>query len=193
VKDFRVNVRVTNANIQRSIEGMGYTSIPKWCEDFNYQYATLNQYISLKLSPIGIDGSIKGSAQKLCDLLGESFDELFSEHQRDALKTNRASVDVSFDDLMPMLTSDGTELLEAVYTNEKNEALRKTLNTLTPREAEVLRLRNGVDRRDELTLLATANTLGITQERARQIEGRALRKMRGPDRSQRIKQFVEEA
>jgi RNA polymerase primary sigma factor len=92
-----------------------------------------------------------------------------------------------------MLTSDGTELLEAVYTREKNEAIRKTLNTLTPREAEVLRLRNGVDRRDELTLSDTAKTLGITQSRVRQIESQALRKMRGPDRSQRIKQFVEEA
>jgi RNA polymerase sigma factor (sigma-70 family) len=191
MKDFRVNIRVTNANIQRSIEGMGYASIPKWCEDFGYNYSTLNGYIALKISPLDKYGNIKQSAEQLCNLLGESFDSIFSEHQRDALKTNRASVDVSFDEIVPMLTSDGSELLDVVYAKEKNAALHKGLGTLTPRERDVLLLRNNIDTGEEKTLEAVADTLGVSRERVRQLEQTALRKMRHPDRADYLRPFLD--
>lgn len=179
-KDFRINVRVTNANIQRSIEGIGYDSVPKWCREFGYPYTTLVTYISLKKAPVGKDGEILPSAQRLCDLLGESFDSLFSEHQRDALATNKASIDVSFEDIAPMLTSDGSELLEHVFEKEKSQAVSKALDALPARRAAVLRMRYGVDGNsgDPMTLHEIADSLGVGTERVRQLQLDAERKLR---------------
>ena len=192
MNDFRINVRVTNANIQRSIEGMGYASMPKWCEAFNYPYGTLNAYVALKLSPLGVNGDPKPSAMKLCELLGESFGEMFSEHQLDALPTNRASVEVSFEQIASLLESDGSELLEAVYETQKRAIVRKTLETLPPRTAEVLQRRFGLDARDDgLTLSAVGEQMGITTERVRQLECVALRKLREPRRAENLLTLVD--
>ena len=191
MKDFRVNVRVTNANIQRSIEGMGYMSMPKWCADFDYSYSTLHSFISLKNSPIAVDGSIKPTAQNLCDKLGESFDNLFSEHQRDALATNRASVDVSFDEMIPMLQSDGNELLEHVFEQEKNAKVRMVLNTLTPREAYIISARYGIDAPDPITREALGEMYGVNGNRIMQIENKAVRKLQHPNRANLLKKVME--
>lgn len=180
MKDFRVTIRVTNANIQRSIEGMGYMSIPKWCEAFKYPYGTLNSFINLRLSPISKKGGPTPSAKKLCDLLGESFDEIFSEHQLDPISKNRASVDVSFEQIERMITSDGAELLDAVFDRQKKVAVLSAVDQLNPKRAEVIRLRFGLSGEDEATLVQTSEKIGVTRERIRQIEAIALRNLRNP-------------
>lgn len=192
-KDFRVNVRVTNANIQRSIEGMGYSSMPKWCQDFGYPYGTLNSYINMTVSPLDKDGNIKMTAGRLCDLLGESFDNIFSEHQRDALATNKASIDVSFDQIQPMLTSDGTELLEHVFDKEKTQAIYKALASLTPSQRDVLVTRFGLGAVEEQSLAKIAELRGVSVERIRQIESHSLRLMRRPCQADELREFFEES
>ena len=166
-------------------------SMPKWCADFDYSYSTLHSFISLKNSPIAVDGSIKPTAQNLCDKLGESFDNLFSEHQRDALATNRASVDVSFDEMIPMLQSDGNELLEHVFEQEKNATVRRVVKTLTPREARIISMRHGIDDADPMTLEAIGEAYGVSRMRILQIENKAVRKLQHPNRANLLKKVME--
>lgn len=71
------------------------------------------------------------------------------------------------------------------------EQLEDVLETLTPREEKVLRLRFGLDDGRPRTLEEVGQVFGVTRERIRQIEAKALRKLRHPSRSKRLKDFLE--
>lgn len=71
------------------------------------------------------------------------------------------------------------------------EQLEEVLDTLTEREEHVLRLRFGLDDGRTRTLEEVGQVFGVTRERIRQIEAKALRKLRHPSRSKRLKDFLE--
>ncbi len=71
------------------------------------------------------------------------------------------------------------------------EQLEDVLDTLTPREEKVLRLRFGLDDGHSRTLEEVGQVFGVTRERIRQIEAKALRKLRHPMRSKRLKDYLE--
>ena len=71
------------------------------------------------------------------------------------------------------------------------EQLMEVLDTLTPREEKVLRLRFGLDDGKARTLEEVGREFNVTRERIRQIEAKALRKLRHPSRSRRLKDFLE--
>ena len=80
---------------------------------------------------------------------------------------------------------------EAVAVTLLKEQLMDVLNSLTPREAKVLRLRYGLDDGKARTLEEVGKEFNVTRERIRQIEAKALRKLRHPSRSKRLKDFLE--
>ena len=80
---------------------------------------------------------------------------------------------------------------EAVLSRDLGEQLEKLLATLTPREETVLRMRFGVGRATDHTLEEVGRDFSVTRERIRQIEAQALRKLRAPSRSKRIRAFVD--
>jgi len=71
------------------------------------------------------------------------------------------------------------------------EQTRKVLATLTPREEKVLRMRFGIGERADHTLEEVGQDFTVTRERIRQIEAKALRKLRHPTRSRKLKSFIE--
>ena len=71
------------------------------------------------------------------------------------------------------------------------EQLISVLDTLTPREEKVLRLRYGIDDGRPRTLEEVGKEFNVTRERIRQIEAKALRKLRHPSRSKRLKDFLD--
>jgi RNA polymerase primary sigma factor len=80
---------------------------------------------------------------------------------------------------------------EAVISVNLAEQTRKVLATLTPREEKVLRMRFGIGEKSDHTLEEVGQDFEVTRERIRQIEAKALRKLRHPSRSKRLKAFVE--
>jgi RNA polymerase primary sigma factor len=81
---------------------------------------------------------------------------------------------------------------DAVIHSNLAEQTRRVLATLPPREARVLRMRFGIDERSNHTLEEVGNDFDVTRERVRQIEAKALRKLRHPSRSRVLKTFIEE-
>ncbi len=80
---------------------------------------------------------------------------------------------------------------DAVISRDLGDQLEKLLATLTPREEKVLRMRFGIGRATDHTLEEVGRDFSVTRERIRQIEAQALRKLRAPSRSKRIRSFVE--
>lgn len=80
--------------------------------------------------------------------------------------------------------------MQNAYQSLLKEKLEEILSTLTPREARVLRLRFGLDDGTIYTLEEVGRKFGLTRERIRQIEGRALRQLRHPTRARQLKDYL---
>ena len=80
---------------------------------------------------------------------------------------------------------------ERVINSNLGDQTRKVLATLTPREERVLRMRFGIGEASDHTLEEVGQDFDVTRERIRQIEAKALRKLRHPNRSRRLRSFVE--
>ncbi len=78
----------------------------------------------------------------------------------------------------------------ALYTSMHN-VVKEVLDSLTPREAKVLRMRCGIEMSTDYTLEEVGKQFGVTRERIRQIEAKALRKLRHPSRADKLKSFLE--
>jgi RNA polymerase primary sigma factor len=79
----------------------------------------------------------------------------------------------------------------AMYASLR-EVTKEVLDTLTPREAKVLRMRFGIEMNTDHTLEEVGKQFDVTRERIRQIEAKALRKLRHPSRSERLKSFLDQ-
>jgi RNA polymerase primary sigma factor len=80
---------------------------------------------------------------------------------------------------------------EAVISANLSEQTRKVLASLTPREEKVLRMRFGIGEKYDHTLEEVGQDFDVTRERIRQIEAKALRKLRHPSRAKKLKSFLE--
>jgi RNA polymerase primary sigma factor len=81
--------------------------------------------------------------------------------------------------------------MQSAYTNLLREKIEEVLATLPPREARILRLRFGLDNGRTYTLEEVGKKFGLTRERIRQIEGKALSRLRHPRRARQLKDYVQ--
>ncbi|PLX98001.1 MAG: RNA polymerase sigma factor RpoD [Desulfuromonas sp.] len=81
--------------------------------------------------------------------------------------------------------------VEAVIKTNLSDQTAKVLSSLTPREEKVLRMRFGIGEKSDHTLEEVGQDFNVTRERIRQIEAKALRKLRHPSRAKRLKSFIE--
>ena len=81
--------------------------------------------------------------------------------------------------------------VDSATAESLREATLEILETLTPREAKVLRMRFGIEMNTDHTLEEVGKQFDVTRERIRQIEAKALRKLRHPARSEKLKSFLE--
>lgn len=99
------------------------------------------------------------------------------------------SNDASIKDLIEH--EDSFSLSDSVASTDLKEKIREILKTLTPREEKVLKMRFGIDVASEHTLEEVGKDFSVTRERIRQIEVKALRKLKHPSRSKKLLAFFE--
>jgi len=81
--------------------------------------------------------------------------------------------------------------VDAAVYGSLRDATKEVLDSLTPREAKVLRMRFGIEMNTDHTLEEVGKQFDVTRERIRQIEAKALRKLRHPSRSERLRSFLD--
>lgn len=92
--------------------------------------------------------------------------------------------------LSDMIIDTNINIGDFLEKKELSDILKEAIETLTPEEKQVIMVRFGFNGASEMTLQEVGDALGLTRERVRQIEARALRKMRRPQRSGNIKDFL---
>jgi RNA polymerase primary sigma factor len=81
--------------------------------------------------------------------------------------------------------------VEAVVSRNLADYTKKVISTLTPREERIIRMRFGIGEEKDHTLEEVGQDFHVTRERIRQIEAKAMRKLRHPSRSKKLKVFIE--
>jgi RNA polymerase primary sigma factor len=96
------------------------------------------------------------------------------------------------DSELGMFVEDETTPLPSQTTYQKllSEKIEEVLASLTPREARILRLRFGLENGRSYTLEEVGEKFGLTRERIRQIEGKALRRLRHPMRARQLREYL---
>ena len=85
----------------------------------------------------------------------------------------------------------GVSPSDAVIEINLKKHMASVLKTLTPREEKIIKMRFGLEDGNEHTLEEVGQTFAVTRERIRQIEGKALRKLRHPTRSHKLRTFLD--
>jgi RNA polymerase sigma factor (sigma-70 family) len=172
VKDYRINVTIKNALLLSAIENAGYKSGQRFADMVGISYyGSLMPYVNLTRSPIGEDGLIRDCAWDLCDFLGASPSDLWSDNQLTPLKTNRSSVDMNMNGIRALI-QDGPE--KVTNQEQVKKIIGNALDSLTERQAMVIKKRFF----DELTLDEIAGELKLSRQRIRQIQSKAIRNLK---------------
>ena len=191
----RIELRVKNAELARAREGLGLT-LEKAAGMIGISSNTLCKAENLKAYP---SAEIQ---KKVCDfytnkgyfmLKEEVFPyELSSIKARKMIaekeipKESLVSLSYVNKKLLPVY-----EPLKELYDAEMQEGVLRSLDNLTDREAKILKLRFGLESREPMTLLEVGKKFKITQERVRQTEAKALKKLRHPSNAKRLGELVE--
>jgi DNA-directed RNA polymerase sigma subunit (sigma70/sigma32) len=176
--EYAVKVSVRNALILRRMKALGIKTQAELARLAGLRVMTVSTLVTLKKAPKNkLTGDWVDAAYALSSALQVEPEELWTERQQTmALKRNSYEVDMNEEEVQRLSTDGGVERL--VLDGERTKIITKTLNSLTPREEYVVRRRFF----DEDTLEVIANDLGIQRERVRQIEGKALRKLKHPSK-----------
>ena len=183
MSDYRVEVRVRNANILRLMEERGIESVSELCRNAGTSNATFGDVINLKKAPVDRKGEWIPCVLKVCEYLFVMPADLFSQEQMTPLKTNKGTVDLGFEDISRMLDDPTQDPSLGLERQDIVGAVGTALEKLTEREQKVINLRFGIGG-EEHNLKEIADIFELSCTRVMQIEAKALRKLRHPTRSQ---------
>lgn len=190
MNDYRVNIKVRNNRILEAIERSGAESGGKWCAEKGLPYSAVNNLINMTASPILKAGHLTSTARNLCDALDKLPEDLWSDEQIRPLEKNFTSLEMSHEQIMTLMPPEDTTYLtnfeHAIDSKKLVTVMAYATEGLTPQEQEVLKRRFF----DDMTLEEVGHRLGVNKERVRQIEAKALRKMRHPSRSDELRAFI---
>lgn len=195
-KDYRVELKVKNNLLLKKIEDGGFASVSDFCRKNNLSVSVVIALINFKKAPINKKGEWSGLFLKLSTALKCLPEDLCPpQHLRKILKKNKAYFEMSANDVSFFLTGsqeDAAPLIEHVLRDESAKIINETLLSLTPREERVVRMRYGLTPDgEECSLEQIGKEYNVFRERIRQIEAKALRKLKHPQCSKDLRLAAE--
>ena len=185
-KDYILQVKVKNGPMLSAMRANGMQTAADLSRSCGVAQTSIGNFLNLLNTPIGRKGDWKPSIMKIAEALNVVPELLFPEqHLSKALAKNQAEIEMDLED-MEQLTSGISSEMVADRTDdaqtEMEDLLRKNIRTLTEREEACLSMRFGLDSEGPMILDDVGAKLGVGRERVRQIEAKALRKLRHPSR-----------
>jgi RNA polymerase sigma factor (sigma-70 family) len=199
VNEYRVKVTVKNNLILTAIEKAGYKSPAAFCREAGMTQTALGNLISMRNPPITAIGEFSEGAKKLMEFLCLAPTDLWTSEQltlrlrhnsveRDMnLDGMRAALGVNAEEAMLLIASTPEEVMEE---KDIQNLIEEQLASITPKEERVLRMRYGIGCAEH-TLEEVGKALDLTRERIRQIENKAIRKLKHPQRAVVLKQLTD--
>ncbi len=192
MNEFRIKVTVRNNLILSAIEDAGYKgwgSLSRFCNESVMTMAQLSDLTSFRSKPITNDGEFSTAAKLLMEALGAAPSDLWTDQQLMlSMAKNSAETTSNAESMGAVLLSDHMERMtlpgpeQAADDGMTRRLLSSVLvDGLSERERQIIDMRYGTNGANECTLEECAKVFGVTRERIRQIEMRALRKLRHPE------------
>jgi len=189
MKEYRLEVRVKNNWLWWAIKGCGFKTQKEFAEAAGVRYCNLGTLLSMKRSALTRDGSWCLDALRIAEYLDVFPEEIFPPKAMRGIETNIAVRELSEDELSVALEGPMSPE-DYVFEKEKTKLLSDALSQLRPREERVVRARFGLNT-DEKTLEEVGKDFGRSRDRIRQIECKALRKLKHPKREKLLRELWE--
>jgi RNA polymerase sigma factor (sigma-70 family) len=194
MKDYRLEIKIKNNYLFTKMQEYGIKNAAQLAEAIGSNPTSTSRYLNLLVPAYEKNGRLTKIAKKLCDFFSCSVEELFpAEHLENALDKNIVVTEKNKHELLPsrmLETNDPSiALMEEEIALGVKQSLAKALNE---KEQKILALRFGLDGEASHTLLETAELFGVSRERIRQIEAKALRKLRNPRNQDLLYPFLED-
>lgn len=194
-KDYLIEVRVKNNLLLKKIKERGFESVSEFARSIGIAPSAVGNYVLLKQPAIDRWGRWRKSVERMAKALRCLPEDLFPpQHIDKALKTSKASFEADIGEVATFLTggeATARTALEHVTAFEACRQITSTLRDLTPREERIIRLRYGFECPDDLTYQDIGDMFGVQRERIRQLEAKALRKLKHPQRSRILREAAE--
>lgn len=177
-QDYILQVKIRNGPLLRAIRMRGFKNASQFCKACGIHQTIVGKYLSLTTAPINKKGSWMQSALAMAKALRLPPDSLFPEqHLTKALARASGEFEISREDIVMMLSPDPDD--DPAARERLCESVRGLMQSkLTPREERVLRLRFGFDGKGARTLGECGDQFNLSRDRIRQIEVKALRKLK---------------
>ena len=182
MKDYRVEVKVKNNYLFSMMKSYGIENVPQLGKATGISINVLYTYLNLTKTPHTKKGRLLPSVEALCSFFSCAVDDLFPpQHIENPLEKNSGVIEANMNELVSSnLLGGGTDPLELLEKQDTPKLVSTALEKLNPRERMVIKARFGLDGEEEKTLQEIAEVLDVCRSRARQIEAKALRKLRHP-------------
>jgi len=193
MKDYLLQIKIKNAPMMELMRLQGYENAAELSRASGVQQTTIGHYLNLKMAPwSSARNEWKISIVKLADCLKVPIESLFpAQHLKKCLPKNSIEAEIDLKELEQLSQGKLEPSIEDRLLEESQiNILDAALDTLLDREKKVLKMRHGIGYPEPATLHKIAAELSVTTERIRQLEAKALRKLRNPLRSRDLLDLV---
>ena len=192
--EYRFQIKIRNNVVLKRIEELGFDSIPEFCRAKKLTYHLVTEIINFKLPFYTKQGAITLHISKLADALSLLPDHIYPPERRDRpLASNTYNIEANKNDLMQIAGSLRMDALppdDRKMLGDFQPMLSRIMDEcLPPRHRDILERRFGLITGREESLDEIAADMGVTPARIRQLEAVAIRKLRHPDRSKRLREY----
>lgn len=190
-KDYRLEVKVKNNLLHKAMLNNGLFTNADLARASGLDHSTVGRMMNLKVPLYDDYGNMRVCWRRTSEVLKTLPEDLIpKKHHNKGLKSNKASTEVDFTFVESMIAKNPDELM---IEHKMQDAVHEMLDTIPLRHATVLQMRFGLDGREPMELSEVGDVFGVSKERVRQIEAKALRMLKHPDRSGKLRPFVSEA
>ncbi len=185
MNDYRVKITIRNERLLAAMEGMGYKSVAEFSRNQGLNGIKVRGIFSGKIPPLDREGNPKELTKEILEILNLTIEKAFTEKQLKGFKKHTFEVKIEEEKLLQIISPAKNQEIKVIEQEVKSK-LSEILSTLTPREEKILRMRFGIGMDTDHTLEEVGLKFFVTRDRIRQIEARALRKLKHPSRSKQL-------